>query len=119
MPEEFPNVLTTSKRSPAKLESDRGAGFYNSIFGNLLKLQNIQHYSRYTDKGPSIAEGVIRIVRSLKKKPVFEKRNADWLSELPFVIKKYNNTIHSSKKMTPIQTNKKANEKEVYSILQD
>ena len=53
------------------------------------------------------------------KKPVFEKGNADWLSELPSVIKQYNNTIHSSVKMTPIQASKKSNEKLVYSNLQD
>ena len=45
--------------------------------------------------------------------------NADWLSELPSVIKKHNNTIHSSTKMTPIQASKKVNEREVFSILQE
>ena len=80
-----------------KLESDRGAEFYNSIFQN-FKNKNIHHYSRFTDKGPSIAERVIRNIRNLLKKPVFQKGNADWLSELPSVIKQYKNTIHSSKK---------------------
>ena len=84
-----------------------------------MKSKNIQHYSRYTDKGPSIAERVIRAVRSLIKKPVFEKGRADWLSELPSVIKQYNNTIHHSTKMTPIQASKKSNERKVYSNLQD
>ena len=116
---EFSNILTTSKRKPLKLESDRGSEFYNSIFQNFLKSKNIQHYSRYTDKGPSIAERVIRTVRYLLKKPVFEKGNADWLSELPSVVKKYYNTIHSSTKMSPIQASKKVNEKEVFSNLRD
>ena len=53
------------------------------------------------------------------KKPVFEKGKADWLSELPSVIKQYNNTIRSSTKMTPIQASKKSDEKEVYSNLKD
>ena len=116
---EFSNILTTSKRKPLKLESDRGTEFYNSIFQNFLKSKSIHHYSRYTDKGPSIAERVIRTVRILLKKPVFEKGKADWLSELPSVIKKYNNSIHSSTKMTPIQASKKSNEKLVYNNLKD
>ena len=116
---EFSNILTTSKRKPLKLESDRGSEFYNSIFQNFLKSKNIQHYSRFTDKGPSIAERVIRTIRNLLKKPVFEKGNADWLSELPSVIKKYNNTIHHSIKMTPVQASKKPNERKVYTNLQD
>ena len=104
---EFSNILTTSKRKPLKIESDRGGEFYNSIFQSLLKNKNILHYSRFTDRGPSIAERLIRTLRNLLKKPVFEKGNADWLSELPSVIKKYNNSIHSSIKMTPNQASKK------------
>ena len=50
---------------------------------------------------------------------MFEKGNADWLNELPSVIKHYNNTIHHSTKMTPVQASKKASEKLVSSILQD
>jgi len=42
---EFSNILTTSKRSPLKLESDRGTEFYNNIFQNFLKDKNKQHYS--------------------------------------------------------------------------
>ena len=116
---EFSNILTKSKRSPLKLESDRGLEFYNSIFQNFLKSKNIHHYSRYTDKGPSIAERVIRTIRNLLKKPVFEKGKADWISELQSVVKQYNNTIHHSTKMTPIQAIKKSNEKLVYSNLKD
>ena len=116
---EFSNIITTSKRKPIKLESDRGSEFCNSVFQNFLKSKNIHHYSRYTDKGSSIAERVIRTIRNLLKKPVFEKGKADWLSELPSVIKQYNNTIHHSIKMTPIQASKKINEKLVFSNLRD
>ena len=84
-----------------------------------MKSKNIHHSSRFTDKGPSIAERVIRTVRNFLKKPVFEKGKADWLSELPSVIKKYNNTIHHSIKMTPIQASKKSNGKIVYNNLKD
>ena len=116
---EFSNIITTSKRKPIKLESDRGSEFYNSVFQNFLKNRKIHHYSRYTDKGPSIAERVIRTIRNLLKKPVFEKGKADWLSELPSVVKKYKNTIHNSTKMKPIDASKKSNEKLVYNNLKD
>ena len=99
--QDFSNILNKSKRSPLKIESDRVAEFYNSIFQNSLKIKNIRQYSRFTDKGSSIAERVIRTIRNLLKKLFFEKGNADWLSELPSVIKKYNNTIHHTIKMTP------------------
>ena len=117
--DEFSNILIKSKRKALKIESDRGAEFYNSIFQNFLKSKNIHHYSRYTDKGPSIAERVIRTIRKLLKKPVFLAGNANWLNELLSVTKKYNNTIHSSTKMTPTQASKKSNEKAVFDNLRD
>ena len=116
---EFSNNLAKSKRKPDKLESDRGYEVYNSIFRNFLKLKNIHHYSRFTDKGPSIAERVIRTVRNLLKKPVILAGNADWFSELPSVFKQYINTIHHSIKMTPNQASKKTNKGKVYTTLQD
>ena len=50
---------------------------------------------------------------------MFEKGNADWLSELPSIIKQYNNTIHHSIKMKPIDASKKSNQKLVYNNLKD
>ena len=98
---EFSSFLTPSKRKPLKIESDRGTEFYNSIFQKFLKSKKVHHFSRFTDKGPSTVERVIRAMRNLLKEPVFEKGNAIWFLELPSVIKKYINTIHHRKK--PLQ----------------
>ena len=84
-----------------------------------MKIINIQNYSRFTDKGPSIAERVIRTIRNFSRKPVFLKGNADWLSELPSVIKQYINTIHTSTKMTSNQASKKTIDKLVQPNLKD
>ena len=84
-----------------------------------MRIKNFQHYSRFTDKGPSIAERVIRTIRNLLKNPILIAGKADWLSELPSIVKQYINTIHSSIKMTPIQASKKSNDKLVYSKLKD
>ena len=117
--DEFSMIITKSKRKPNIIETDRGKEFYNNIFKNYLKQNNIHHYSRFTDKGPSIAERFNKTIRNLLKKPVFEKGNANWVDELPKVIKKYNNTIHHSTKMTPIDASKRKNENEVFKNLQD
>ena len=84
-----------------------------------MKSKNIHHYSRFKDKGTSIAERVIRTLRNLLEKPVFEKGNANWIFELPSVIIQYKNTIHHSIKMTPFQAFNKVNEKVVYNNLKD
>ena len=84
-----------------------------------MKGLDLHHYSRFTDKGPSICERAIGTLRNLLNKPIFLAGNADWLSELPSTIKKFNNTIHSSTKMTLIQASKKANGKKVYNNLKN
>ena len=85
----------------------------------MLKNNNNKRYSRYTDKGAVFAERFVRTIKDLIRKPRFDKGNADLLSELPPSVKIYNDTIHHSKKLTPIQASKKANEKEVFSNLKD
>ena len=113
------NILTTSKRSPIKLESDRGSEWYNSVFKNCIKNENIHHCSGFTEKRPSIAERVIRTLRNFLKRSVFLAGKADWLRELPSVVKQYNNTIHNSTKMKPIDASEKSNEKLIYTNLKD
>ena len=68
------NILSTSKTKPIKIDSHGGAEWYNFIFKHFLKSKNKRHYSRFTDEGPSVAERVIRTVRSLLKQPLFSKR---------------------------------------------
>ena len=115
----FSQIIKTSRRKPNLLETDDGKEYVNKIFNEFLNNNKIKRYSRYTGKGAVFAERFNKTIRNLLKKPVFEKGNADWLSELPSVIKQYNNTIHHSTKMTPNQASKKSNEKFVYNNLKD
>ena len=69
--------------------------------------------------GPSVATRVIRNTRSLSKKLVFKKGNADWLSELPSVIKHSNNTNHSSTKTKLNNASMEGNESLVSNSLKD
>ena len=68
---EFSNILTTSKRRPLKIESDRGKEWYNSKIQKFLKIKNIHQHSRFTDKGPSIAERAIRTIGNFFKSLCF------------------------------------------------
>ena len=115
----FSEIIKSSNGKPNLLETDDGKEYVNKFFNEFLNNNKIKRYSRYTDKGAVFAERFNKTIRNLLKKPVFEKGRADWISELPSVIKKYNNTIHNSIKMTPVQASKKSNEKLVFSNLQD
>ena len=50
-------------------------------------------------------------VGNFSKKLVFEKEEAFWIRELSPAIKKHNNTIHKSTKVTPIGACKEVIEK--------
>ena len=111
--DEVSDLIDKAKRKPNLIETDDGKKFVNKTFNDFLKLNDNKRYSRYTNKGAVFAERFIRIIRNLLKKPVFEKGNANWLGELPLVMKKYNNTIHHSTKMNPVDASKRRNEKEI------
>ena len=117
--EAFEQIITTSKRKPNLIETDDGKEFANKIFETYLKSHNIKRYSRYTSKGAVFAERFNRTIRNRLKKPVFENGDANWIDILDSIIKKYNNTVHSSTKMTPIQASKVTNQKKVLNNLQD
>ena len=117
--DEVSKIIDSSKRKPNLVETDGGKEFVNRVFNDFLKLKGIVRYSRYSDKGAVFAERFNRTIRNLLKKPVFVKGDANWVDELPSVLKKYNTSIHSSTKMTPIAGSKPENEVEIFRNLQD
>ena len=106
----FENILIDSKRKPNLIESDRGKEFYNNIFQDFLNENDIKLYSRNTFLAAVFAERFNRTTRDLLKKPVFEKGGGNWIDILPTITKQYNNRIHSSTKLSPIQASLKKNE---------
>ena len=115
----FENILINSKRKPNLIESDRGKEFYNNIFQDFLNKNNITLYSRNSSYGAAFAERFNRTIRNLLKKIVFENGDAKWIDVLPTITKQYNNKVHSSTKLTPIQASLKKNEGFVYKNLLD
>ena len=101
------------------IETDGGSEFVNKFFTNLLNKKNIIRYSRNTSLGAVFAERFNRTIRDLLKRPVFEKRESKWIDILPTITKQYNDRIHFSTKLTPIQASLKKNEGYVYKNLLD
>ena len=111
--------MISSKRSPNLIESDRGNEFYNNIFQDFLNKNDIKLYSRNSSLGAVFAERFNRTIRDLLKKIVFEQGDAKWIDILPTITKQYNNRIHSSTKLTPIQASLKKKEGFIYKNLLD
>ena len=112
----FEIILINSKK-PNLIETDRGKEFSNNIFRDFLNKNNITHYSRNSELGAVLAERFNRTIRDLLKRPVFENGDGNWIDVLPKITKQYNNSIHSSTKLSPIQATLKKNEGYVYKNL--
>ena len=115
----FENILINSKRKPNLIETDRGKEFYNNTFQDSLNKNNIKLYSRNNSYGAVFAERYNPTIRNLLKRPVFEKGDGNWIDVLPTITKQYNNKVHSSTKLTPIQASLKKNEGYVYKNFLD
>ena len=111
--------MISSKRKPNLIETDRGEGYYNNIFQNFLNNKNIKLYSRNTYLGAVFAGRFNRTIGDLLKGVVAEKGDANWVDVLLTKTKQYNNGIHSSTRLTPIQASIKKNESFVYENLLD
>ena len=75
----FENIIINSKRKPNLVKSGRGKEFYNNIFQDFLKKNNIKLYSRNSPYGAVFAERFNRTIRDLLKKIVFENVMANGL----------------------------------------
>ena len=113
----FEKILISSKRKPGLIESDRGKEFYNNIFQDFPNKNKIRIYSRNSSYGAVFAERFNRTIRNSIERPVFEKGDVNWIDVIPKIIKQYNNRMHSSTKLTPIQASLKKNEAYVYKNL--
>ena len=94
--------IISKGRKPNKIWVDQGGEFYNNLFKRFLKNNNIEMYSTYNEGKSVVAE---RFIRTLKNK-IFKHMTAVsknvYFDVLDDIVNKYNNTVHRSIKMKPI-----------------
>ena len=98
------------ERKPEKMWVYKGKEFYNNDVKDIVEL-----YSTEKEEKSSVVE---RWIRTMKEKmwTYFLAKNV-YIDALPDLVKEYNNTEHSSIKMTPVNANKKENELTVWRNL--
>ena len=94
------------ERKPEKMWVDKGKEFYNKDVKDLIEL-----YSTENEEKSSVVE---RWIRTMKEK-MWKYFTAN--STNVYINKEYNNTRHSSIKMTPVKASKKENELGVWRNL--
>ena len=100
------------ERKPEKLWMDKGAEFYNKDVKKLLDI-----YSTENEEKSSIVERWIKTMKEKMWKYFTDNNTYRYIDILPDLVKDYNNTVHTSIKITPIEASKKENELTVWRNL--
>ena len=98
----FEKILKESNRKPNKTWVDKGSEFYNNSFKKCLEDNNIEMYSTHNEEKSVIAERFIRILKNKIYKYMTSISKNVYIDKLDDIVKKYNNTYHTSIKMKPI-----------------
>ena len=89
-------------RKPEKLWVDRGSEFYNKTFKSLLKEYETKLYSTYSDLKAVFIERFNRTLLHIINKPIFINGDGNCVNILNDAVITYNNNIHSTINMTPV-----------------
>ena len=100
------------ERKPEKLWTDKGTEFYNKDVKKLIEI-----YSTENKEKSSVVERWIRTMKEKMWKYFMDNNTNTYMDVLPELVEDYNNTVHSSIKMTPIEASKKKNELTVWRNL--
>lgn len=88
------------------LQTDMGKEFYNSSFKNLMSVNNINHYSTFSELKAAIIERFNRTLKNIMYKRFSLQGTYKWYDILQDIINQYNNTKHRSIGMKPVEVNK-------------
>ena len=95
-------IVIGKSRKPEKLWVDRGSEFYNKTIKSLLKEYETELYSTYSDLKAVFIERFNRTLLHKFNKPMFINGDCNWVNILNDAVKTYNNNIHSTINMTPV-----------------
>lgn len=84
------------------LQTDKGTEFLNASFQKLLMDRNIRHYtSENDDIKAAVVERFNRTLKGMMWRYFTHTSSGRYVDVLPQLVKSYNNTYHTSIKMTP------------------
>ena len=94
--------IISEGRKPNKIWVDQGGEFYKKYFKRFLGINNIEMYSTYNKGKYVVAERFIRTLKSKIFKLMAAVSKNVYFDVLDDIVNKYNNTIHRTIKMKPI-----------------
>ena len=113
----FKEVIKHSNRSPKYIWVDEGKEFYNKDMTAWLKENNIERYSTHGEHKSAIVERFNRTLKEKMWKRFTAVNTRNWINMLDSLMNEYNNTKHTTIKMTPIEGSMKENEAGIFEII--
>ena len=99
--EGFQSIFKNLGRKPNKIWVDHGSELYNNKFKRFLKENDIEMYSTFNEGKSVIVEGFIKTLKNkIYKHMTYIGKNV-YFDVLDDIVRKYNNTVHSSIKLKP------------------
>ena len=95
-------IISEGQRKPNKIWVDQGSELYNQCFKDFLKINNIEMYSTFNEGKSVVVERFIRTLKNKICKHMTTISKNVYIDSLNDIVNRYNNTIHRSIEMKPI-----------------
>ena len=110
-------------RKPKKAWADKESGLYSKECQKFFEDNNVILYSTQSELKSVFIERFNRTLKEWmeKRKTELELQNVkyNWMNEIGNMVEKYNNTVHSTIKMTPVEGSKKENEEKLKKLYEE
>ena len=97
------NEIFKSKRKPTMLWTDKGSEFISKHFKGFLSKKDIKLYHTENEEKSSIVERWNKTIKNKMWKMFTVNNNTVYWDKLENIVNNYNNTKHSSIKMSPVE----------------
>jgi Domain of unknown function (DUF5679)/Integrase core domain/Phospholipase A2-like domain len=105
--EAFKQIVENSGSKPRHIWVDEGKEFYNKDMDEWSKQNGINRYSTYGEHKSAVAERFNRTLKTNTWKRFTAENTRNWINMIDKLLFKYNNTKHSTIKMTPTEASEK------------
>ena len=103
----FNEIFKKSKRKPQMLWTDKGSEFISKHFKEFLNKSRIKMYHTKNEEKSTVIERWNRTKKNRMWKMFTASNNTVYWDKIDKLVDNYNNTKHSSVKMTPNEASKK------------
>ena len=113
----FESIFESEKNPPKFCWMDEGKEFWNEKVKRVMKKYGVEMYTTENEEKSCIVERWIRTMKAYMFRYFTAARTRNYVSVLPKMVAKYNNTIHRSIKCTPVQAKMPINYQKVFNSL--